>query len=134
MTKSLGMVGFALALVLSSVAFGQGTSSQAQGGSMQGMEMDGGMMGPGMMRGQATADGGAAHSDGGGGMGGGMMGGMMQGGTMSCSQMMGGADVTVQNTNDGATIRLRAKSKDQVQQVQQAAQMMKNCMSRGGQR
>jgi hypothetical protein len=54
---------------------------------------------------------------------GGMMGGM------PCSEMMGGADVTVQNTKDGATIRLRAKSKDQVQHVQHMAQMMKSCMS-----
>jgi len=42
---------------------------------------------------------------------------------------MGGADVTVQNTKDGATIRMRAKSKDQVQHVQHMAQMMKSCMS-----
>jgi hypothetical protein len=59
---------------------------------------------------------------------GGMMGARMMDG-MSCSQMMSGADVTVQNTKDGATIRMRAKSKDQVQHVQHMAQMMKSCMS-----
>ena len=97
-------MGFAFALSLAALAAWSQDAGERQG-SMQGMPMgDGGTMG-GMM-----ADGG-------------MMGGM------SCSQMMGGADVTVQNTKDGATIRMRAKSKDQVQQVQQMAQKMKSCMS-----
>jgi len=76
---------------------------------------DGGMMGGMMADGGTMADGG-------------MMGARMMDG-MSCSQMMSGADVTVQNTKDGATIRMRAKSKDQVRHVQHMAQMMKSCMS-----
>jgi hypothetical protein len=114
MSKSFASVGFALGLSFAALAAWPQDAGESQG-SMQGMPMgDGGTMG-GMM-----ADG---------GMMGGMMadGGMMSG--MSCSQMMGGADVTVQNTKDGATIRMRAKSKDQVQHVQHMAQMMKGCMS-----
>ncbi len=112
MSKSFLSIGFAFGLSLAALAaWPEGAERQ---GSMQGMPMGDGGMG-GMM-----ADG---------GMMGGMMadGGMMGG--MSCSQMMGGADVTVQNTKDGATIRMRAKSKDQVQRVQHMAQMMKSCMS-----
>ncbi len=116
MSRWLASVGFAFGLSLAAVAAWSQDAGESQG-SMQGMPMgDGGTIG-GMM-----ADG---------GMMGGMMadGGMMAGGGMSCSQMMGGADVTVQNTKDGATIRMRARSKDQVQHVQQMAQMMKSCMS-----
>src|SRR5438128_11057359 len=114
MSRWFASIGFAFGLSLAALAAWPQDAGESQG-SMQGMPMgDGGMMG-GMM-----ADG---------GMMGGMMadGGMMGG--MSCSQMMGGADVTVQNTKDGATIRMRAKSKDQVQHVQHMAQMMKSCMS-----
>jgi hypothetical protein len=127
MFKAIASCGFVVLLSLSAAVLAQGSGAQApdqgqrQGGSMPGMDMsDGGMMQGGMM-----ADG---------GMMGGMMadGGMMGG--MSCSQMMGGADVTVQNTKDGATIRMRAKSKDQVQRVQHMAQMMKSCMSGSDQR
>ena len=104
MSRWFTRIGFAFALSVAALAARSQDAGDRQG-SMQGMSMgDGGMMG-GMM-----ADGG-------------MMGGM------SCAQMMGGADVTVQNTNDGATIRMRAKSKDQVQHVQHMAQMMKSCMS-----
>ena len=77
-----------------------------------------------------TTEGGGMQGMSDGGMGGMMGGGMMSG--MSCSQMMGNADVTVQNTKDGAVIKMRAKSKDQVQRVQGMARMMKNCMSGGG--
>jgi len=115
MGRWLPSIGFAFALSLAALAAWSQDAGDSQG-SMPGMPMgDGGMMG-GMM------------ADGGGMMGGGMMGGGMMGG-MSCSQMMGSADVTVQNTKDGATIRMRAKSKDQVQHVQHMAQMMKSCMS-----
>jgi hypothetical protein len=108
MSRWLASIGCAFALSLAALA-GWSQDARESQGSMQGMPMsDGGTMG-GMM-----ADGG-------------MMGGM------SCSQMMGGADVTVQNTKDGATIWMRAKSKDQVEHVQHMAQMMKSCMS-GGQR
>ena len=116
MTRWFASIGFGLALSITAPA-GWSQDAGAPQGSMQGMPMgDGGTMG-GMM-----ADG---------GMMGGMMsdGGMMASGGMSCSEMMGGADVSVQNTKDGATIRMRAKSKDQVQHVQQMAQMMKSCMS-----
>src|SRR5229473_46912 len=105
MSRWLASVGFAFGLSLAALAAWPQDAGESQG-SMQGMPMgDGGTMG-GMM-----ADGG------------------MMGGMMSCSQMMGGADVSVQNTKDGATIRMRAKSKDQVQHVQDMAQMMKSCMS-----
>ena len=119
-------IGVAVALPFFVAARGSTAQGSAQGqsGSMQGMQMgDGGMMGT-----QGMPDAGMAMADGG-MMGGRGMDGMMQGGMMSCSQMMGGADVTVQNTKDGATIHMRAKSKDQVQHVQQMARMMKNCMS-----
>ena len=109
MRKCLTSIGLALALSLAGLAAWSQDAGDTQG-SMQGMPMgDGGTMG-GMM-----ADGG-------------MMGARMMDG-MSCSQMMSGADVTVQNTKDGATIRMRAKSKDQVRHVQHMAQMMKSCMS-----
>jgi hypothetical protein len=55
--------------------------------------------------------------------------GMMMGDGMSCSEMMGHADVKVENTSSGAVIRLTAKNKDQVKHVQHMAQMMKRCMS-----
>ena len=100
MSRWLASVGFAFGLSLAAVAARSQDAGESQG-SMQGMPMGDG----------------------------GTIGGMMAGGGMSCSQMMGGADVTVQNTKDGATIRMRAKSKDQVQRVQQMAQMMKSCMS-----
>ena len=113
MSRWFASIGFALGLSLAALAAWPQDAGESQG-SMQGMPMgDGGTMG-GMM-----ADGG-------------MMGARMMDG-MSCSQMMSGADVTVQNTKDGATIRMRAKSKDQVRHVQHMAQMMKSCMS-GGQR
>ena len=114
MNRWFASIGFAFALSLAALSAWPQDAGENQG-SMQGVPMgDGGTMG-GMM-----ADG---------GMMGGMMadGGMMGG--MSCSQMKGGADVSVQNTKDGATIRMRAKSKDQVQHVQHMAQMMKSCMS-----
>ena len=110
MSRWLASVGFALGLSLAAVAAWSQDAGESQG-SMQGMPM-GGMMADGGMMGGMMADG-----------------GMMAGGGMSCSQMMGGADVTVQNTKDGATIQMRAKSKDQVQHVQHMAQMMKSCMS-----
>jgi hypothetical protein len=110
MSRLFASLGFAFAVSFAGLAARSQDAGESQG-SMQGMPMgDGGTMG-GMM-----ADGGM------------MAGGRMMGG-MSCSQMMGGADVTVQNTKDGATIRMRAKSKDQVQHVQHMAQMMKSCMS-----
>jgi hypothetical protein len=114
MSRWFASTGFAFALSLAALAAWSQDAGERQG-SMQGMPMgDGGTMG-GMM-----ADGGM--------MGGGMADGGMMGG-MSCSQMIGGADFSVQNTKDGATIRMRAKSKDQVQHVQHMAQMMKSCMS-----
>jgi hypothetical protein len=107
MSRWFASIGFAFALSLATRAAWSQDAGERQG-SMQGMPMsDGGMIADGGMMGGMMADGGMTA-------GGGRMGGM------SCSQMMGGADVTVQNTKDGATIQMRAKS---------MAQMMKNCMS-----
>jgi hypothetical protein len=145
MVKVIASFGTAVLLLVSASLFarsatGQG-SVQGQGqGSMGGMQMsDGGMMQGGMADGGMMGGMGGTMADGGMMGGGGMMadGGMMGGdgmmGGMSCSQMMGNADVTVRNTKDGAIMTMRAKSKDQVQHVQQMARMMKNCMSGGGQ-
>lgn len=66
-----------------------------------------------------------------GGMG--RMHGMMMGG-MSCAEMMGMAKVTVENTKDGAVVRLTATDKASVEHVQQMAQMMKTCMGGEGDR
>lgn len=57
------------------------------------------------------------------GMGGSGMGGM------GCGHMRSVADVKVEQTKDGAVLRLTAKSPEQVAQVQQHAQMMKRCMT-----
>lgn len=56
----------------------------------------------------------------------------MMGNGMSCGGMMAGAKVTVENTKDGAVVRLTTKDKASVARVQQMAQMMKSCMSGGG--
>lgn len=131
MFKMIVSSGLIALLSMSARLFAQTPSAQGaaqrQGTSMQGMDMsDGGMMQGGMM-----ADGGMMGGMGGMMADGGTTSGGMMGG-MSCSQMMGDADVTVQNTKDGATMKMRAKSKDQVQRVQQMARMMKSCMSGGG--
>lgn len=56
----------------------------------------------------------------------------MMGNGMSCGGMMAGAKVTVENTKDGAVVRLTTKDKASVARVQQMAQMMKSCMGAGG--
>lgn len=90
----------------------RGADSEAQGCQCPMMQGEQGMMGMS-------------------GMGGGGMHGMMMGGG-SCGQMMGISDVTVENTPDGAVLRLKAKGQDDVKQVQQMASMMKDCMSSAG--
>ena len=62
--------------------------------------------------------------------GGTMTGGMH--GMMGCGQMSGQANVSVENTNEGAIIRLTAKDASQVQRVQQMARMMGNCCTNAG--
>lgn len=59
-----------------------------------------------------------------------MQGQGMQG--MGCGQMMGGATVSVENTADGAVIRMSAKDPANVAKVQQHAQMMADCMGNTG--
>lgn len=46
-----------------------------------------------------------------------------------CAAMMSGAKVTVENTSDGAVIRMSAENADGVQRVQQMASMMRDCMT-----
>lgn len=60
------------------------------------------------------------------GMGSGDMAGMMKG---MCAQMMGGAQTTVENTADGAVIRMTAASADGIAKVQHMATMMRDCMN-----
>jgi hypothetical protein len=54
--------------------------------------------------------------------------GMMGMHGMNCSQMMGEARVTVENTSDGAVVRMVAKDPANVAKVQKHAQMMADCM------
>lgn len=60
------------------------------------------------------------------GMGSGDMAGMMTG---MCAHMMGGAQTTVENTADGAVIRMTATNADGVAKVQNMATMMRDCMN-----
>lgn len=92
-------------------ATGSATGDKAGSGSCQCPMMHGG----GEMMGKS-------------GMGGSGMHGMMMGGG-SCGQMMGVTDVVVENTPDGATLRLKAKGGEDVKKVQQMAAMMGECMS-----
>jgi hypothetical protein len=56
-----------------------------------------------------------------------MHGGMMHH-QMMCGEMASQADITVENTKEGAIIRFKAKDPAQVGRVQQLAQMMQDCM------
>ncbi|QRK14249.1 hypothetical protein JQX13_52610 [Archangium violaceum] len=64
-------------------------------------------------------------------MGGMMMGEGMGGSGMGCQHMGQMADVQVEQTQDGAILRLTTKDPSKVAQVQQHAQMMANCMGGG---
>jgi hypothetical protein len=46
-----------------------------------------------------------------------------------CGQITGQADVTVEKTQDGAILRMKAKDPGQVAQVQEAAQKLQTCLS-----
>lgn len=60
------------------------------------------------------------------GMGSGDMAGMMKG---MCAHMMGGVQTSVENTADGAIIRMTAANADGIAKVQHMATMMRDCMS-----
>ena len=97
--------------------------SDAQGKRSESRSQCCGMMG---------GEGGMMHGGEGGSMGhmmGGMGGSSMMGSEGMCGQMGGMADVKVEQTRDGAVLRLTARSPENVQQVQQHAQMMQRCMS-----
>jgi hypothetical protein len=57
-------------------------------------------------------------------------GGAMPGG-MDCAGMTR-ADVTVENTPDGAVLRFRAKERADVSRIQRMAHQMERCMRSGG--
>ena len=84
-------------------------------GCMHGAQAEnGGMMMHGMHGGQ--------------GQNGMMNGGMNDGASCPMNDMRGMADIKIENTKNGAIIRMSAKSAEQVARVQQMAQHMTQCM------